>query len=705
MSTLNGILGIATSALQTAQTGLSVVSDNISNVNTAGYIRKTTSQTSLTAAGAGQGVSIAKVNLAANAYLQEVALRAASDSSRAGAVYNNLNQAQSQFGDPSAAGSLFANLDSVFSSFATLASSNTSSNQSQSLNQLRSFLNNASSIKNNLDALKTTTTSQVATDVAQVNDLLKKISDLNSDINRSSTTSSDVTGYQNQQSEYVDQLSKLIDIRVTPDANATGAITIRASDGTPLTGIGRSPATFSYDQSSGTGQLLFTPAGGAQQPFGGRLTSGELQGLLTSLNTDLPNLSQELAQLIAGAATALNAASNAHSATPAPASLTGKDTGIDVPSAIAGFTGKTTVAIVNAAGVIQTSVAIDFSAGTLSVNGAAATSFTAANFVTSLNTALGASGSASVNGNVLTLAAAGGNGVAVADDATSPSQAGGKGFSQYFGLNDAITTPGQSDYNTGLPGTGLSGFNSGTIQFRIGASNGATIANISVTPTSGQTLSGLITQLNATSGGLGQYGSFSLDSKGAIAFTPTSGSSAQLTVTSDTTARNGTGPSFTQLFGIDPTARADRTTNFAVNAKWLANPSLVPNASLNLSAAAGTVALSSGDTRGIDALAQAGKTALAFPAAGALPASSKTVSDYASAVSGQIAGSAAAAQSTQTNADTTLTEANKQRSSVEGVNMDQELINLTTYQQAYNASARLITAAKDMMDTLLQTVQ
>ena len=37
--------------------------------------------------------------------------------------------------------------------------------------------------------------------------------------------------------------------------------------------------------------------------------------------------------------------------------------------------------------------------------------------------------------------------------------------------------------------------------------------------------------------------------------------------------------------------------------------------------------------------------------------------------------------------------------------MDQELINLTTYQQAYNASARLITAAKDMMDTLLQTVQ
>jgi len=705
MSTLNGILGIATSALQTAQTGLSVVSDNISNVNTTGYIRKTTSQTSLTAAGVGQGVTTANVTLAANAYLQEVALRAASDSAQASAIYNNLDQAQSQFGDPSAAGSLFANLDSVFSSFAALASSNTSAVQGQSLTQLKSFLNNASSIKANLDALKTTTSGQITSDVSQINDLLQKISDLNSDINRSSNTSSDVTGYQNQQSEYVDQLSKLMDIRVTADANPTGAITIRASDGTPLTGIGRNPATFTYDQSSGTGQILFTPAGGAQQPFGGRLTSGELQGLLTSLNTDLPNLSQELAQLTTGAATALNAASNAHSATPAPASLTGKDTGIDVPSAIAGFTGKTTVAIVNAAGVIQTSVAIDFSAGTLSVNGGAATSFTAANFVSSLNTALGGSGSASVNGNVLSLVATGGNGVAVADDPTTPSQAGGKGFSQYFGLNDVVTTAGQSDYNTGLPGTGLSGFNSGTIQFRIGAANGATIANISVTPTSGQTLNGLIAQLNATSGGLGQYGSFALDSKGAIAFTPTSGSSAQLTVTSDTTSRNGTGPSFTQLFGIDPKARADRTTNFAINSKWLTNPGLLPNASLNLSAAAGTVALNSGDTSGIDALAQAGKTALTFPAAGALPTSLKTVSDYASAVSGQIASSAATAQSTQTNAEATLTEANTQRSSVEGVNMDQELINLTTYQQAYNASARLITAAKDMMDTLLQTVQ
>ena len=45
-------------------------------------------------------------------------------------------------------------------------------------------------------------------------------------------------------------------------------------------------------------------------------------------------------------------------------------------------------------------------------------------------------------------------------------------------------------------------------------------------------------------------------------------------------------------------------------------------------------------------------------------------------------------------------EVQSQRQSEEGVNLDEELINLTTYQQAFNASARLIQATKDMFDTL-----
>ena len=38
------------------------------------------------------------------------------------------------------------------------------------------------------------------------------------------------------------------------------------------------------------------------------------------------------------------------------------------------------------------------------------------------------------------------------------------------------------------------------------------------------------------------------------------------------------------------------------------------------------------------------------------------------------------------------------------MNLDQELVNLTTYQQSYNASARLISTVRDMYDTLISMV-
>ena len=61
---LNSILNIANSGLQTAQTQLRVVSDNVANVNTPGYVRKVAEQTSLTTQGIGAGVTVSQIRLA-----------------------------------------------------------------------------------------------------------------------------------------------------------------------------------------------------------------------------------------------------------------------------------------------------------------------------------------------------------------------------------------------------------------------------------------------------------------------------------------------------------------------------------------------------------------------------------------------------------------------------------------------------------------
>jgi flagellar hook-associated protein 1 FlgK len=46
-----------------------------------------------------------------------------------------------------------------------------------------------------------------------------------------------------------------------------------------------------------------------------------------------------------------------------------------------------------------------------------------------------------------------------------------------------------------------------------------------------------------------------------------------------------------------------------------------------------------------------------------------------------------------------------QRSSVGGVSVDEELVNLITFQQSYVAATRVVTAANQMMQYLLQAVQ
>ncbi|WP_151212566.1 flagellar basal body protein, partial [Brevundimonas diminuta] len=52
---LNSIMNIATSGMNAAQTQLRVVSDNVSNVNTPGYVRKIADQQSWASQGVGAG--------------------------------------------------------------------------------------------------------------------------------------------------------------------------------------------------------------------------------------------------------------------------------------------------------------------------------------------------------------------------------------------------------------------------------------------------------------------------------------------------------------------------------------------------------------------------------------------------------------------------------------------------------------------------
>ena len=700
---LNGALNIATSGLLTSQTQLRTVSDNVSNLSTPGYIRKLAEASSRTSDGRGSGVEVAQLRLATDRFLQAAGLRAASASAKAGVSADTLDRAQALFGDPNAKGSFLGGLDGVFSAFAKLATDGSPAARTAPLSTLAGFLDQGREVAGGLTRLSREADEQLAAKVAEANTLLARIDGLNAEISRGSASGGDVTGTQTQQSQLVDQLSALMDVRVTP--GALGGVVVRASDGLPLAGDGGGPARLSYDPLGPTGLIGVQTPGGPAQPLGSRLSSGSLAGLLSLRNVELPAMADQLSGLVTGAAEALNAAHNAHSAAPPADSLTGRATWLSAGEAFGGFaTGRTAVTTTDAAGVVTRRVEIDWAARTLSVDGGAASAFTPATFAAGLNTALGTFGAASFSADgTLKLSAAAG-GVAVTDDPAAPTGRAGRSFSGFFGLNDLVTSAGPANDATGLKGTDASGF-TGAMTLRLSAPDGTRLKDVHVTaPAAPATVADLVTALNNPVSGTGLYGTFALDADGRLGFTPRAGADARLSVAEDTTARGAGGPSVSTFFGLGEAARAARLQGLAVRADVAADPSRLSLATFGYAAAAATKAVTAADLGGADALGAAGEAAVRFAAAGGLPGGALSVSDYAARFGASVARRAADADGAKTSAEAVSTEAAARRASVEGVNLDQELVNLTIYQQSYNANARMISAVRDMYDVLLNMI-
>jgi flagellar hook-associated protein 1 len=70
----------------------------------------------------------------------------------------------------------------------------------------------------------------------------------------------------------------------------------------------------------------------------------------------------------------------------------------------------------------------------------------------------------------------------------------------------------------------------------------------------------------------------------------------------------------------------------------------------------------------------------------------------------QIGSDVQAANSAQQTSQSLLSAINNQRQSISGVSLDEEMTNLIQYQQAYQASARVMNAIDETLSTLIQTV-
>ncbi|MBN8552321.1 MAG: flagellar hook-associated protein FlgK [Caulobacterales bacterium] len=703
---LNLIMNTASSGLMAAQTQLRVVSDNVSNVNTPGYVRKIADQVAYSSNGIGAGVDVARVRLATDRFLQAASLKAEADAGRYGVQSELYDRIQALLGDPGGSGGLLNKVNGLFSAFSTLSDNAISGPyRQQALSQTQALFDEATRISTQIQAVREDADARISTGVARANDLLGQIEALNVEISRAAVAGGDTTGAESAQAALIDQLSAIMDVRVS--VRPVGGVQVRTGTGMLLAGDGH--ATLDYNRAgavnaeSAFDEIWLTEPYGVKRPLLDHLGSGELRGLIDLRDKEAPAASQRLAELVTRISDELNRAHNASTSVPAPSVLTGRNVGTSLEAALTGFSGTTNVAVTNAAGAITARAEVVFSGGSMTINGAAATP---ANFLSVLNAQLGGAATASFNNGVLSIqATSSANGVVIADDATSPASKNGRGFSHYFGLNDLVRSDRPATYDTGLTAGSAHGFTAGeTLTFRFAGASGARLRDITVQVPAGATMADLITALNDPMTGVGRLGSFALDPQGRLGFTSISGQGTTYSVIGDTTTQVPSGVSMTELFGLGGGVRASRLDGFSVRSDILAQPNRLALARLDLNAAPGTPALSVGDGRGALNLGKAGEVSATFEAAGAVGASSMSITRYVSELAGDVGGRAAAAQSRAEAAAAVRTEARQRQASQEGVNLDEELVSLTTYQQAFNASARMIQAAKDLYDTLLNMI-
>ncbi|HTQ83380.1 MAG TPA: flagellar hook-associated protein FlgK [Pseudolabrys sp.] len=455
---LTQALATSLSGLQATQTALSVVAGNVANAQTPGYVAQSVSQVALTSGDAGDSVRVTGINRLLDTFVQQQ-LR----TETSGGAYADLNasfyqQLQQVYGQPGSNTTLDATFNNFTSAVQALSTSpNSPTVQSQTIGTAQALAAQLNSATASIQALRSQADQGIAGDVQQANNALQQIANINQQLQSSTANDSAKATLEDQRDQYIDQLSKLMDIRV--NASGNDQVTIYTTSGTQLVGTQAAQLSFSATGSvsptqqwssnpaqSELGTITLVPPGGGGIDLlaTGAIRSGEIAAYVNMRDTVLVQAQGQIDALAAQMSSALSDTTSGGTAVTAGAQ-NGFDTNIG--NMLAGNTTQVTytdssnvqhtISIVRVddpaalplsnsvtSNPNDTVIGVNFSGGMASV-------------VTQLNTALGATGLQFSNpgGNTLRVLDSGPGTVtvnSVATTTTATSLTGGSGALPLF---------------------------------------------------------------------------------------------------------------------------------------------------------------------------------------------------------------------------------------------------------------------------------
>ncbi len=199
--------------------------------------------------------------------------------------------------------------------------------------------------------------------------------------------------------------------------------------------------------------------------------------------------------------------------------------------------------------------------------------------------------------------------------------------------------------------------------------------------------------------------------------------SSQKGVTSTSPTAEGTNRGFSHFFELNnffksniPTATGDTQLNSAINMaveeRFIDNANLISLGNLETSNQPAdpdadplyTYERHAGSNQVIQELAKLSISIQTFEEAGGLDSSRQTYNGYIGEVLGFLANAAATAELDSKDNAILLEGFTQRLDQAKGVNIDEELANTIIYQNAYNASARIISVTNEMFDALFDAV-
>jgi flagellar hook-associated protein 1 len=243
---LSSALATAIAGLHTNQAALSIVSSNISNAQTPGYVSRTLTQIEVAGSNADAGASVRTVgvNRQLDLYLQTQLRTETSAGAYADQMSNVLAQLQSVYGNPGGAGTLETAYNNFTSALQALsANSGAQSARSLALSTAQSLALQLNTATQGVQALRSNAEQDIAASVVRANNAMTQIAKLNSQLQ--SLPPGDNTGatLEDQRDAAIKDLAQLMDIRVVTD-NANVA-TVYTTSGLQLVGITASQLSFS----------------------------------------------------------------------------------------------------------------------------------------------------------------------------------------------------------------------------------------------------------------------------------------------------------------------------------------------------------------------------------------------------------------------------------------------------------------------------